>query len=113
MFTEAKKNAPIVLLYDTVSLFLVLFKVFFIFINVLKSDAPCALSLGRLFQQCTSQISATLMRYAKKCIFKPYMPSVLYVGHRQIAQTQIRRHRMLRLIRVSTVCLHNFLLKLE
>ena len=47
------------------------------------------------------------------CIFNPYMPSVLYVGHRQIAQTQIRCHRMRRLIRVSTVCLHNFLLKLE
>ena len=46
------------------------------------------------------------------CIFNLYMPSVLYVGHRQIAQTQIRRHRMRRLIRVSTVSLHNFLLKL-
>ena len=32
----------------------------------LKSDVPSALSLGRLFQQFTSQISETLMRYAKK-----------------------------------------------
>ena len=31
----------------------------------LKSDVPSALSLGRLFQQLTSQISETLMRYAK------------------------------------------------
>ena len=60
MFT--KKNAPIVLLYDTVSLFLVLFKVFLYFINLLKSDVPSALLLGRLFQQSTSQISGTLMR---------------------------------------------------
>ena len=28
----------------------------FIFINLLKSDVPCALSLGRLFQQSTSKI---------------------------------------------------------
>ena len=47
------------------------------------------------------------------CIFNPYMPSVLFVGHRQIVQTQIRCHRMWRLIRVSTVFLHKFLLKLN
>ena len=47
------------------------------------------------------------------CILNPYMPSVPFVGHRQIVQTQIRRHKMRRLIRVSTICLHNFLLKLE
>ena len=48
------------------------------------------------------------------CIFISYMPSARYVEHWQIAQTQITRgHRMRRLIRVSTVCLHNFLLKLE
>ena len=34
----------------------------FIFINLPKSDVPCALSPGRLFQQSTSQISATLTR---------------------------------------------------
>ena len=32
------------------------------FIYLLKSDVPGAFSLGRLFQQYTSQISATLMR---------------------------------------------------
>ena len=47
---------------QNVSLFLVLFKVIFISINLLKSDVPNALSLGRLFQQYTSQISATRMR---------------------------------------------------
>ena len=31
----------------------------------LKSDVPSALSLGILFQQLTSQISETCMRYAK------------------------------------------------
>ena len=31
----------------------------------LKADVPSALSLGRLFLQITSQISETLMRYAK------------------------------------------------
>ena len=44
------------------SLFLALFKAFSYYINLLKSDVPSALSLGRLFQQYTSQISATLMR---------------------------------------------------
>ena len=59
-----KKNAPIVLLYDTVSLFLVLFKYFHIYklTQVRCSYYPSALSLGRLFQQSTSQISAILMR---------------------------------------------------
>ena len=58
---QGEANAPIVLLYDTVSLFLVLYKVFS-YINLLKSDVPSALSLGRVFQQYTYQISATLMR---------------------------------------------------
>ena len=42
------------------------------------------------------------------CMFNPYMPSVLFVGHRQILQTQIIRHKLWRLIRGSTVCLYNF-----
>ena len=43
----------------------------------------------------------------------PNKSSVLYVGRRQTAQTQFRRHRMRRLIRVSAVCLQNALLKFE
>ena len=44
----------------------------------------------------------------------PYMPSVLLWGIIiQTMQTQIRRHRMRRLIRVSTVCLQNILLTVE
>ena len=35
----------------------------------------------------------------------PYKPSVFFVGHRQTVQTQIRRHRTWRMIRVFTVCL--------
>ena len=46
------KNATIVLLYDTVSLFLVLFKVIY----------SSQMFLGSLFQQYTSLISATHMR---------------------------------------------------
>ena len=47
---------------------------------------------------------------AGKSITNPCKLSVLFVGH---VQTQIRRSRTLRLIRVSTVCLDNFLSKFE
>ena len=47
------------------------------------------------------------------CIFNLYMPSIFFVGQRQIVQTQIRLHKMRHMIRVSTVYLHTFLLKLE
>ena len=40
-------------------------------------------------------------------MINPFKPSVLYVRHRQAMQTQIRRRTTRRLIRVSTVCLHN------
>ena len=43
----------------------------------------------------------------------PFKPSVLFVGHRQTAQTQIRRHITWRLIRVSTVCKQKFFYKLN
>ena len=43
----------------------------------------------------------------------PYKPSVIFVGHRQTGQTQIRRRILGRLIRVSTVCIQNVLLKFE
>ena len=36
-------------------------------------------------------------------VFNPYKPSVPFYGHRQTVQTQIRRHRTRRLIRVFTV----------
>ena len=46
-----------------------------------------------------------------KDLLYPYKPSVLFVGHGQTVQTQIR-HRIMRcLIRVSTVCLQNVILK--
>ena len=38
---------------------------------------------------------------------------VLFVGHRQKEQNQIRRLKTRRLIRFSTVCLQNFISKLE
>ena len=37
---------------------------------------------------------------------------VFFVGHGQTVHTQIRRRRMQRLIRVSTVCLQNILLEI-
>ena len=45
--------------------------------------------------------------------FVPINLTVLFVGHRQTVQIQIRRRRMRRLVRVSTVCLQNVLLKME
>ena len=42
-----------------------------------------------------------------------FKPSVLFVGHRQTVQTQIRRRILRRLIRVSTVCSQNVLLEFE
>ena len=38
-----------------------------------------------------------------------FKPSVLFVGHMQIVDTQTRRRTIRRLIRVSTVCLQNVL----
>ena len=49
-----------------------------------------------------------------QCRINPYKPPiVLFVGHVQTVETQIRRSRTLRLISVSTVCLQNFLFKLD
>ena len=36
-----------------------------------------------------------------------YKPRVLFVGHKETVQTQTRRRRTRRLIRVSTICLQN------
>ena len=43
----------------------------------------------------------------------PYKSIVLFVGHRQTAQTQTRRQITWLLIRVSTFCLPNVLLKFD
>ena len=37
----------------------------------------------------------------------------IFLGHRQTVQTQIRRRRTQRLIRVFTVCLQGFLFQIE
>ena len=39
----------------------------------------------------------------------PYKTNFLFVGHRQTVQTQVRRHRTRRLIRVSTVAYRMFI----
>ena len=44
--------------------------------------------------------------------FNPYKPSVPLLGHRQTVQTQIRRHRTRRLIKVFTVCLQEYLFEI-
>ena len=59
----------------------------------------------------TSIISYFLIR--EYAIFNPYKPGVLFLWHRQTVQTQIRRRRTRRLIRVFTVCWQEFLTKIE
>ena len=51
--------------------------------------------------------------HAHSLYINPYKPSVLFIGHRQTVQTQIRHHRTRRLIRVSTVCSQNVILEFE
>ena len=45
--------------------------------------------------------------------FKPFRPSVLFVGHVQTVQTASRRSILLRLISVSTVCFQNLIQNLN
>ena len=58
--------------------------------------------LGQVWCLIVSSPDICLLAY-----LNPYKPIVLLVGHRQTVQTQIRRRRTRRLIRVSTVCLQN------
>ena len=52
-----------------------------------------------------------LQPHHNKITFNPYKPSVLFMGHWQTVQTQIR-HRIMRcLIWIFTVCLQNVLFK--
>ena len=44
---------------------------------------------------------------------KPYVPSVLEMGHRETEQTQIRRRRTQRLIRNYIVCLQEITFEFE
>ena len=46
-------------------------------------------------------------------MLNPFKSSVFFVGDMQTVQIQIRRRNTRRLIRVSTVCLHNVLLNFE
>ena len=96
-------DKPIVLLYDTVSIFLVLFKV----LNLLKSDVPKKIISTIYFPNFCNffEISKIIAFLTLICL------ASFFVGHRQIVQTQIRCHRIWCLIRVSTVCLHNFTIK--
>ena len=45
--------------------------------------------------------------------FNPYKLRILFVGHRQTVQSQTRRRKTRRLIRLSTIWLQTFLLKFE
>ena len=47
------------------------------------------------------------LRHKKPEFIHPYKPRVLFVGHRQTVQTQIRCCRMCHMIRFSNVCLQN------
>ena len=66
-----------------------------------------------IFQLCKKIKTKYDIQKDRNLEIKPYKPSVLFVGHVQTVQTQIRCRSTLRLISVSTVCLHNFLLKLD
>ena len=59
--------------------------------NVFSSTLICILTLDYI---------ANMLTY-----INPLKPSVLFVGHRQTLQNQIRRRKTRRLIRFSTVCL--------
>ena len=55
----------------------------------------------------------TNFRLPTSPLLNPFKPRALFVGHRQTVQNQIRRGNTRRLIRFSTVCLQNVLLKFE
>ena len=67
---------------------------------------------GRLVMLQNCNLKVTYYKAADKMLkefsvdpfFNPYKPSIPFVGHRQTVQTQIRRCRTWRLIRVFTVC---------
>ena len=62
---------------------------------------------------CKDKVATSSIVKTKLYLFNPYKPSVLLLGHRQMVQNQIRCHRTLRLIRFSSICLQNILLKFE
>ena len=74
----------------------------------LKVKEQAILELGSLLAD-TKQAEGNTRLYNIKGL-NPCTPSVLFVGHMQTVQTQIRCSKMLPLIRVSTVCLQNALL---
>ena len=54
-----------------------------------------------------------LIKHQRVLSVNPYKPIVLFVGHRQTLQNQIRRRKMRYLIRLSTACLQMFFLTFE
>ena len=76
------------------------------------------LSAGDTSRQRVNNLSELLIWMSISCVIVtpliyPFKPSVLFVGHRQTVQTQIRRRKMRRLIRAFTVYSQNVLLKVE
>ena len=53
----------------------------------------------------------SMMQKVEVRLFDPYKSGILFMGHRQTAQTQARHCIKRRLIRISTFCLQNVLLK--
>ena len=89
-----------------------------------KSIAEC--SKGSILQYFRPSLSYNLSLRALFCLFfgghlrqvllyivlvkkgiNTCKPSILFMGHRQTVQTQIRRHIMWCLIRIFTICLQN------
>ena len=79
--------------------------VFIVFISMIQLVSNLNIGSG-----CNKQITFARQKNISKMRVNPYKPSVLFVGHRKTVKTQIRSHH---LIRVSTVCLQNDLLKFE
>ena len=63
-----EKNAPIVLLYDTVSLFLVIKEVFFSYLYI-DSSQTYLLHVYKIISTTAFQVSETLIRCAKELHF--------------------------------------------
>ena len=72
----------------------------------LTTPAYC-LSLNHVSAPLNMLLIRAYMNGSYERYANAYKPSIILIGHTciQAVQTQIRRHRMRRLIRVSTVCL--------
>ena len=79
--------------------------------SILTTGCLSFMSLDTVYKIRSFKKSVERICMSFKTYINPYKPSVLFVGNGQAVQ--IRRRRMRRLIRVSTVCSQNVLSKFE